>query len=367
MNEVFRPNGRALAEGDALVQPALARTLRALQANGVDALYRGPVGAAITARLNALGSSMAMADLAAHETEVTAPLTGTFGDEEVLTAPPNSQGLLLLEILGAAARLGDVDLLGADADLLAELFRLTTIDRDRHLADPRFAKVRVAELLSDGHLAELAAAALARRAAGHGGPTPVVPKATGDTVAIVAADAAGNAVVIIQSVFYEFGSGILDPTTGVILHNRGAYFSLDPASPNVIAGGKRPAHTLMPLMVRRGGRIVGIHGTMGGSAQAQIHAHLFLRTARGEAPADVVAAPRFMVGGLGIGGPADTVLAEGRCGADERAAWAAAGFAVQQLADFDEEVGHAQIIRIGAEGAFRVATDPRCDGAALAG
>jgi oxamate amidohydrolase len=367
MNEVFRPNGRALEAGDALVQPALARTLRALQANGTDALYRGPVGAAITARLNALGSPLSTADLAAHATEVTAPLIGTFGDEEVLTAPPNSQGVLLLEILGAATRLGDVDLLGADADLLAELFRLSTLDRERHLADPRFADVPVAALLSDGHLERLAAAALARRAGERSGSVPALPKATGDTVAVVAADAAGNAVVIIQSVFYEFGSGILDPTTGVILHNRGGHFSVEEASPNVIAGGKRPAHTLMPVLVRRGGRIVGLHGTMGGSAQAQIHAQLMLRTARGEAPADAVAAPRFVVGGLGIGGPAETVLAEGRFGDAERGAWSSAGFEVQDLADFDEEAGHAQMIRIGAEGAFRVATDPRSDGAALAG
>ena len=147
----------------------------------------------------------------------------------MLTAPPNSQGLLLLEILGAATRLGDVDLLGADADLLAELFRLSSIDRDRHLADPRFADVPVAELLSDAHAARLAEAALARRAAGHAPEAPPASrKGTGDTIAVVAADAAGNAVVIIQSVFYEFGSGILDPTTGVILHNRGAYFSRRP-------------------------------------------------------------------------------------------------------------------------------------------
>ncbi len=368
MSEVFRPGGRPLETGDTLLQPALARTLRALQANGADALYRGPVGAAITARLNALGSPLSMDDLAAHATEVTEPLAGAFGGEEVLTAPPNSQGLLLLEILGAAAALGDVDLLGADADLLAELFRLSSTDRDRHLADPRFADVPVAELLSGEHAARLAEAALARRTAGHAPVSADAPrKGTGDTIAVVAADAAGNAVVIIQSVFYEFGSGILDPTTGVILHNRGAYFSVDPASPNVIVGGKRPAHTLMPVLVRRDGRIVGVHGTMGGSAQAQIHAQLLLRTAAGEAPADAVAAPRFVVGGLGVDGPADQVLAEGRCGDAERAAWSTAGFDVHALADFDEEAGHAQMIRIGAEGAFRVATDPRCDGAALAG
>ena len=136
----------------------------------------------------------------------------------------------------------------------------------------------------------------------------------------------------------------------------------------MLAGGKRPGHTLMPVLVRRDGRLVGVHGTMGGSAQAQIHAQLLLRTARGEAPADAVSAPRFVVGGLEPGGQADLVLAEGRLRrAAERAAWAAAGSDVHRLGELDEETGHAQLIRIGAEGALRAATDPRCDGAALAG
>jgi gamma-glutamyltranspeptidase/glutathione hydrolase len=366
MATVLRPGGRPLEEGEALVQPALARTLRAIQADGPAALYHGPVGAAIVARLRTLGSAITSDDLAAHATELCEPLAGTFGEEEVLTAPPNSQGLLLLEVLQAATRLGDADLLGDDADLLAELFRLVTLDRDRHLADPRRADVPVAQLLSDAHAAELAAAALARRAAAGGGASSAGRKASGDTIAVVAADGAGNAVSLIQSVYYGFGSGILDPTTGVVLHNRGAFFSVDPASPNVIAGGKRPGHTLMPVLVRRAGRLVGVHGTMGGSAQAQIHAQLILRTARGEAPADVLMAPRFVVGGLEPGGRADLVLAEPGCDAAERA-WAAAGQDVHRLGELDEETGHAQLIRIGSDGTLRAASDPRADGAALAG
>jgi gamma-glutamyltranspeptidase/glutathione hydrolase len=366
MAAVLRPGGRPLQTDDALVQPALARTLRAIQVDGPAALYEGPVGAAIVAHLRALGSAITTDDLAAHATELGEPLTGVFGDEEVLTAPPNSQGLLLLEILNAATRLGDVDLLGEDADLLAELFRLVTLDRDRHLADPRRADVPVAELLSDRHAAELAEAALARRSAGRGAAGQAGARATGDTIAVVAADGAGNAVSLIQSIYYGFGSGILDPTTGVILHNRGAFFSVDEASPNVLAGGKRPGHTLMPVLVRRAGRLVGVHGTMGGSAQAQIHAQLILRTARGEAPADVLAAPRFVVGGLEPGGRADLVLAEPGCAAAEQA-WAAAGHDVHRLGELDEETGHAQLIRIGGDGSLRAASDPRADGAALAG
>lgn len=364
---VLAPGGRPLTAGEPLIQPALGRTLRALQVDGPDALYRGPAGASIAARLQALGGSLTTDDLAAHVTELSAPLVGRFGDREVLTAPPNSQGLLLLEILAAAERLGDVDLLDADADLLAELFRLTVLDRDRHLADPRYAEVPVDDLLSPEHAERLAAGARDRRATGRGDVHAAPGKPTGDTIALVAADAAGNAVVVIQSVFYAFGSGILDPATGVILHNRGAFFSLDESSPNVLAGGKRPGHTLMPVLVREGGRITGVHGTMGGSAQPQIHAQLLLRRAAGESPADAIEGPRFIVGGLELGGPADLVLAEGRCSPEARAAWAAAGHVVHDLADLDEETGHAQLIAIGGDGAFRVATDPRCDGAALAG
>jgi len=367
MAAVFRPGGTPLATGDALVQPALARTLRALQADGPDALYRGPVGAAVVACLQSLGSAITTDDLAAHATELGEPLATVFGDEEVLTAPPNSQGLLLLEILQAATRLGDVDLLGADADLLAELFRLVTLDRDRFLADPRRADVPVAALLSERHATKLAEAALARRAGRPDASGATGAKATGDTIAVVAADGAGNAVSLIQSVYYGFGSGILDPTTGVVLHNRGAFFSVEEGSPNVLEGGKRPGHTLMPVLVRRGGRLVGVHGTMGGSAQAQIHAQLILRTARGESPADAVSGARFVVGGLEPGGRADLVLAEPGCGPDAERAWAAAGQDAHRLAELDEETGHAQLIRIGADGALRAASDPRADGAALAG
>jgi len=106
---------------------------------------------------------------------------------------------------------------------------------------------------------------------------------------------------------------------------------------------------------------------MGGSAQAQIHAQLILRTARGESPADAVSGARFVVGGLEPGGRADLVLAEPGCGPDAERAWAAAGQDAHRLAELDEETGHAQLIRIGADGALRAASDPRADGAALAG
>ncbi len=364
---VFFPSGAPLAAGDLLRQPALGRTFRALQAGGAAALYRGEIGAAIVAHLRSVGSPMTADDLAAHATEVTDPISLRFRDEEILTAPPNCQGLLLLEILGAIEALGDADVLGADADLIAEIFRLATLDRTAHLGDPRHVSVPVSRLLSPAHAAALAAAARERRSnGGLVGPPEAAPRPTGDTVALVAADADGNALSVIQSIFHSFGSGILEPETGVILHNRGGFFSLDESSPNLLAGGRRPAHTLMPVLVRRDGRLVGVHGTMGGKVQPQIHAHLVLRAGAGEDPAVVVAAPRFVVGGLEAGSRDDIVIAETGCSAAARAAWRRAGFEVQDRPDHDEEVGHSHVIRIDADGLLRVASDPRSDGAAAA-
>jgi gamma-glutamyltranspeptidase/glutathione hydrolase len=359
---VFQPGGIPLAVGDLLAQPALAATLARIAGEGPSALYGGAVGQAIVRRLNDLGSSMTIADLERHRTEVVAPLAGSFRGDEVLTAPPNSQGLLLLEILNALEASGVADPLGADVGVLCELFRRSSHDRDSLLADPRHADVPVAHLLSAAHAADLATLALARRAGG--GSQPVSsPRPTGDTIALVTADAAGNAVVIIQSIFFSFGSGILEPETGVILHNRGSFFSVDPASPNRLEGGKRPAHTLMPVMVRRAGRVVGVHGTMGGKAQAQIHAQLILRLAAGATPAEATSAARVVVGTGAEGERDDVAFAETDV---PRGPLLAAGFAIEDLGRHNENAGHSQLIRL-VDGVLHVATDPRCDGAAAAG
>lgn len=365
--EIFFPDGRALAAGDLVRQPALAASLAAIGAEGPGALYGGDVGERFVAGLAALGSTITLDDLRAHRTELVAPLVGSFGDDEIITAQPNSQGLLLLEVLAALDELGPGDYLGADADLLSELFRLTAGDRDRHLADPRVVPVPTDRLLGPEHVAELAAAARRRREAATA-PEPVVQqRPSGDTIALTVADASGHAVVVIQSVFHSFGAGLLEPGTGIVCHNRGAFFTLDPAAPNVLAGGKRPAHTLMPVMVRRGGRLVGLHGTMGGKAQPQIHAQLLLRLLEDERPGAALAAPRWVVGGLDVGTEDHEVHAEASVADAATAAFGRAGFPLHPLPDETEEVGHAQLVRIGPDGGFRAASDPRSDGAAAAG
>jgi gamma-glutamyltranspeptidase/glutathione hydrolase len=238
------------------------------------------------------------------------------------------------------------------------------------LADPRFADVPVDRLLGDCHVEWVAAEALRLLKAPHttgnrGGVRPACPPPKGDTVAVVSADADGWAVCVIQSVFHSFGARILEPSTGIVCQNRGACFTLDERSPNVLAGGKRPAHTLMPVLVFRGGQLAGVAGTMGGRAQPQIHAQVLGRLAYEEVDVtSAIAAPRWVVGSLDAGGPSDTVFIER--GASERcgAALAAAGFDQVILDDWDDDVGHAQYISVSPAGAFTPVSDPRADGSA---
>jgi gamma-glutamyltranspeptidase len=363
LRAIFLPAGRTLREGEGFAQPALARSLEAIAGLGASAFYGPEVGGPLVDGLRRLGSRLVLDDLASHETEVTEPLTGRFGGDEVLTTPPNSQGFVLLEALNAIALLDETapDPLGPDAPLLAELFRLTALDRDRHLADPRQAPVPLHELLSPEHAADLLA--LARKGA-TAATAETSARPGGDTVAVVAIDDVGHAVSLIQSVFHAFGAGILEPETGVICHNRGAFFCARPDAPNSPAPGRRPAHTLMPVIVRRDGAVVGVHGTMGGKAQPQVHAHLLLQLRRGEDVGAAVSAPRWVVGGLDVDDPSDTVLVAARAGEEVSARFRDRGMPVVELAEVDESVGHAQVIRRTPGGALDAATDPRADGSA---
>jgi gamma-glutamyltranspeptidase len=357
LRDVFARDGGTLGEGAALVQRSLARTLEAIVDGGPDVVYGGEVGAAIADHLGSLGSAMTIDDLVAHQPELDSPLMLRYRDLDVSVAPPNSQGFVLLQILAAIERLSiDPDPLGPDAGVLAEVFRVTAIDRDRHNADPRYARVPVGTLLDEGHLAGIVDQVRE--------PTSAVPTAShDDTVALVAADDTGLAVALIQSLFDGFGSGILDPSTGVVLHSRGSAFSLDPSHPNVLAGGKRPAHTLLPVVVHREGRLAAVTGTMGRGGQPQIDAMSLVRSFDlGMDAASAVSAPRWLVGGMELGGSERTLVAEASVPDPTRGAFESAGYAVETVGALDEDVGHAQLIRVRDDGAFEAGSDPRADG-----
>lgn len=358
LGDIFFRRGRPLAQGEQLAQPALARSLSQLAREGVDALYGGELGEALAEHLTSLGAAMTIDDLLAHTAELDSPLLARFRDLDVAVAPPNSQGFVLLQSLALIERLGlDPDPLGPDAGTLAEVFRQTAADRDRHNADPRHARVPVGTLVDDGHLA-----AMVDSVAAHAEVSDA-SRHRGDTIALVAADDTGLGITLIQSHYDGFGSGILEPRTGIVLHNRGAAFVLEPGHPNVLAGGKRPAHTLMPVVVQREGALVALIGAMGGGAQPQIGAMSLVRALElGYAAADAVGRPRWLVGGMDVRREERTVAVEADVPEVARASLAAAGYLLTNLDRHDEDAGHAHLIHVAADGWFEAGTDPRADG-----
>jgi gamma-glutamyltranspeptidase/glutathione hydrolase len=203
---------------------------------------------------------------------------------------------------------------------------------------------------------------MAELGAAPSGPA-IVPH--GDTVGVAAADGDGYAVSLIQSVYHAFGSGLIDPATGILFHNRGTSFSLDEASPNVIAPRKRPAHTLMPVMTLHQRAPRHVLATMGGQGQPQILAQVLLRALSGASAATAVAGPRAIVGLQVDGGTADSVTAEADLSASARASIAGSGLALTDVAAHTENLGQANVVFVDAEGSMTAASDPRSDGAAF--
>ncbi len=371
LRAVLTRDGAALTVGSVLRQPQLARSLTLLAQAGAAALYDGPIGASLVDRLRALGSAMTSEDLSSHRTTFHAAPSTTYAGHELLSGPPGSQGVFFLEGMAALELVRqelqrDLDPLGSDAGLVAGVLSACAQDRDRLLGDPDHAPIDVDSLLA-GRAATIARSVMTGARQHH--PTPP-PRTTGDTVAVVAADGSGTWVSLIQSNFHAFGSGIMDPTTGIVLHNRGASFSLDPASPNAYRGGRRPSHTLMPVLVRHGTALVGAHGTMGGRAQPQVHTQIALHLAAGRTPAEAVSSPRFVLGAMEAGGGRaeswDAVNVESDVPAGARASLRSAGFDLLELPAHDDDAGHAQLVRRRG-GALEAASDPRADGAALTG
>jgi gamma-glutamyltranspeptidase/glutathione hydrolase len=342
------------------VQADLARTLARLAGDGGDALYRGELAARVARAAGHAGSPLTEADFAEHTADWVEPLRVRYRGGEAASLPPPTQGFAALAILGL---LEGFDLHALDepeyVHLVVEATKLAFEDRDALLTDPTVVPVDVAHCLDRSRLSERRRRIGARAAAPMGG----VP-AGGDTIAIVTADARGNAVSLIQSLYYEFGSGVVAGDTGVLLQNRGAFFSLDPAHPNRLAPRKRTAHTLIPSMylVDRQPRLV--YGTMGGEGQPQTQAALVTRIVdRGLEPQAAVEAPRWLLGRT-WGEATKALRLEDRVPPGTAEALRARGHDVRLVDAWSDLMGHAQVIRLEAS-ALIGASDPRADGAAL--
>jgi gamma-glutamyltranspeptidase len=361
---IFFPGGKALSVGELFRQPALGETLQAFASEGASALYEGDVGRRYVEGMVARGCPISLEDLRAHRADLVSPLRSRYRDLDVMVVPPNSQGFVLLEALTAVERLEiDPDPFGPDAAALALVLRAAATDRDLHLSDPDRMRIHPSTLLEDGHIAAICDDV--RRGMVDSAPFPSA-RGGRDTVALVTADSEGNAVSLIQSLYESFGSGILEASTGIVAHNRGACFSLEPGHPNELAPGVRPAHTLMPVLAQRQGRPFIVAGTMGGHAQPQINTMTVIRAYDlGLSPADAVAAPRWLSAGMEPEENRPFVRAETGVPATTLETLSRGGFTVEVAGPDEGAAGHAHMIRIGPKG-FEAGSDPRADGSALA-
>lgn len=341
-------------------QPALAATLVEIAAGGAEAFYRGTLGRRIAVAAAAAGSPLRADDFREHRADWVEPLRVPYRGGEAASCPPPTQGFAALAIL---ALLEAFDLRTLDESeyvhLIVEATKLAFEDRNRYLADPTTVPVPVKRCLDPERLARRRRR-ISRRAAPAAAGAPM----DGDTIAIVAADGEGHAVCAIQSLYHEFGAGVVAGDTGVLLQNRGAFFSLDPAHPNALAPRKRTAHTLIPSMYLVDGRPRLVYGTMGGEGQPQTQSALVTRMLdRGLDPQAAVEAPRWLYGRT-WGEPFTGLRLEGRFDVGMADSLRDRGHDVMLVDDWSDLMGHAHAIRLDADGLVG-GSDPRADGAAL--
>jgi gamma-glutamyltranspeptidase/glutathione hydrolase len=352
--------GPELLTRERFVQTDLASTLDDIARGGADEFYRGALAGRIAQAASAAGSPLTADDLARHQAEWVEPLRVPYRGGEAASFPPPTQGFAALAILSLLEGFDIRALDEADyVHIVVEATKLAFEDRDRYLADPTVASVPVARCLDPARLAERR-----RRISRRASMTAAGPAATGDTIAIVTADAQGNAVSLIQSLYWEFGSGVIAGDTGILLQNRGAFFSLDPAHVNRLEPRKQTAHTLIPSMYLVGGRPRLVYGTMGGEGQPQTQAALVTRILdRGLDPQAAVEAPRWLFGRT-WGEETRSLRLEDRFGDQVRESLRERGHEVEMVEAWSDLMGHAQVIRVDPTG-LTGASDPRADGAAL--
>lgn len=359
----FEPDGKPLIEGDVLRQPLLARTLQRLASEGLNSFYNGPLAADIAADLAALGSPVSMADLATHQATRHSPLHVPIKGAHLFNSAPPTQGFASLVILALFDRLQAESADGFDhVHGLIEATKQAFLLRDVHVGDLAHTMFDFQALLDDAAALDTLAAAIDPA---HALAWPQPPQ-WGDTCWFAAADAQGRVVSCIQSTYFEFGSGLLLPQTGIIWQNRGCSFRLAPDGWNALKPGRKPFHTLNPALAQfEDGRVMA-YGTMGGEGQPQTQAALFSRYARFGADLQAaISAPRWLLGRT-WGEQSTTLKIEDGFDPELYAQLAEAGHDVERVGPLTATMGHAGAIVRHGDGRLEGATDPRSDGGVAA-
>jgi gamma-glutamyltranspeptidase/glutathione hydrolase len=355
---VFQPAGKPLVAGEVHHQPQLADTLAAIAEGGRDAFYTGSVAADMVESLNALGGLHRLDDFAAATADYVTPIKTDYRGVTVYECPPNGQGLLVLQMLNILSGydLAALDPLGSERfHLEGEATRLAFRDRAGLLADPTQADVPTDTLISMDYADRLRTLIDPKRAMVNMPPPGEAPHK--DTVFLTVVDKDRNAASFINSIFHSYGSGLMSQKTGVLFHNRGASFVLDPAHPNCIAPGKRPMHTIIPGMALKDGRALMPFGVMGGHYQPVGQTHFLTNVIDyGMSVQEALDFPRAFAFG-------DTFEVERGVTETVRAELAARGHTVEEA---DSALGGGQAIAIDWErGVLSGGSDPRKDGCAM--
>lgn len=369
----YRPDGRPWRVGETVRLRALEGSLRTLAAEGPRSAYTGTLGARSATYLAERGSPIRVPDLVGHRSDWHEPIATTYRGVTCLSHPPNSCGPVAIETLNILERFeppppGAFDGLGvADArwvHLGLEASRLALADRDRWLTD--------LDAMEPGALGRLLSRERASELAGRIDPERASPveasdlPAGGGTIYLATADPDGGAVSLIESNYAGFGSGLVDPVTGISYQNRGSFFLLEPGRANSLAPGKRTLHTLTPGMMLRDGTPWVVHGSMGGEVQPQVFAQVVSAMVDGGVdPATAVAAPRWAANVETHLGPPVLTLLESRYRAEVVDGLRARGHEPLVIEPWSSGMGHAHAIELGADATdrwFAAATDPRSEG-----
>ncbi|TVP73602.1 MAG: gamma-glutamyltransferase [Rhodobacteraceae bacterium] len=356
----FLHDGAVPNPGHRLRQPALAQTLAHLAAQGLAEFYQGDIAQTHAAFLEDAGSPLRRDDFANFQAEVTTPLTTSVRAGQIWNMIPPTQGIASLMILGLFDRLNVRDAEGFDhLHGLIEATKLAFIRRNSELGDPDHMATNAQDWLAPEALDALAL----QISRDHARPWPEVAK-PGDTVWMGIADSDGCVVSFIQSVFWEFGSGLVCDKTGVFFQNRGAGFSLTPG-PNQLRPFARPFHTLNPALAKLSDGRVLAYGTMGGEGQPQTQAAVFSRYAMfGQDLQQAISAPRWLLGKT-WGDATTSLKLEDRFDPALVASLKSAGHEVEMIPPYSDMAGHAGGVAYWPDGLIEVGADPRADGAAL--
>lgn len=361
----LKSDGTIYRAGEIFRQPQLAASLKAIASQGAAEFYQGKIAQDIVADIEANGGILTLQDFARHTATWVEPISVKYRDYFAYNLPPNTQGMASLSILNILNNF-DLKSIGEGTTdyyhLIVEATKQAFSDRDKYVSDPDFVDIPLGWLLSPERGKELAAQINLQQAASQ--VKPLDPK--GDTIWLGVVDKDGNAVSLIQSIYYEFGTGIVAGDTGILLQNRGCFFSLDSQHVNCLQPQKRTFHTLNPAMLFQDRKPYLVYGTMGGEGQPQTQAAIVTRIVDfGFDVEAAISAPRWLQGRT-WGVATNELKIEGRVAQNIIRELSDRGHSVKVVEDYTDVMGHAGAILIDPETNRKSgAADPRSDGAAV--